>query len=594
MKTFFKMFFASLLALVAFFTIPFFLFLGIVTAISSFGEKETIISSNSILQIDLSTPFVDKVGENPMEYMDFQTFKINMPTTTNKAVQAIISAGSDPKIEAMFIDTRNGNANSIATIEELRNAIKEFKKSGKKVYSYGTYGNAAYYFASVADSVIVSPVGGVEWIGLSGQVQYYKDMFDKIGIDVNLIRVGKYKSAGEPYIKNSMSKENREQTSAMIGSIWNRMTQEVSESRNISSEELNNFADNLNATEPEEALENKLVDAIMYPDEVTSLLDEKFGKKSKFLAIQKYASTMLSIRSKNKEGKPVLTSKNRIAILYAVGAIIDGKSTDGTIGDKDFRRNVIKLRKDSTVKAVVLRINSPGGSANASELMWRELTLLQKEKPLIVSMGDYAASGGYYIATPADFIFAQPTTLTGSIGVFATLFDISKTMKKIGVNTEVVNTNKNSDVMASALSFNKMSQSARNYFQKSVNKVYKTFKTRVSEGRNLDMDKVEELAQGRVWTGADALQNGLVDAHGGLTEAIITAAERANIQDDFIVIDNNKVSPNMQMLVNVMQTKIKALSKPDFGVFQKEYDFVMNLKNGSEIQTLIPYSINIQ
>ena len=595
MKEFFKMFAASLLALTVMLFVPFIMMVGAITLISSFGEdKSVLISDNTILKIDLSIPLVDKVSDEPMSYIDFNTFKFNKPLEIHKAVQSIYSAVTDDRISAIYIKSETMNmAMSLTSAQELRAALEVFKESGKKIYSYSSfYGNASYYLSSVATDLSIAPMGMVAVLGLSSESVYFKDMFNKFDINVDLIRAGKYKSAGEPFIANKMSAENRKQTKEMLNSIWNGMVADISSSRGVDVAEFNKLVDNLSAVDAQSAKKSKLIDEIRYIDEMQDLLKTEHPDY-KLVSLLDYSKTLLSIRSVDENKKPILTSKNKIALIHAEGTIIEGKSSEGNLGSDTFIKLIQKLRKDSSVKAVVLRVNSPGGSAMASEYMWRELTLLQKIKPLVVSMGNYAASGGYYIAAPADFIYADKATLTGSIGVFSMMINLNESIGNLGLKVESVSTNQSSEIF-SVIRDGGLTSTERLFFQSNVNDVYSRFKEVVSLGRNMPIDKVDEIAQGRVWTGEQALEVGLVDAIGGVSDAILMAAERAAVLNDFVLQTPKSSENKFMQILSGMNAKVKTMVEPNFGLLQPQYNFIKNFDEQPSIQAIVPYYMTIK
>ena len=592
MNNFFKMFLASLTALIVFSILPFFIMVAIVSSIGAASDAPVVVKGNSILVVDLSKPIVNDISTNTFDYFDFKSMNLNMPTTVDKAVQSIYAAANDSRIISLYIDARNYNAIALTSLEELRRSIEFFKSKDKKVYSYASsYDNSSYYISSVADKVVIAPLGNLFLTGLSSDVMYYKGLFDKVGVNVDLIRVGKYKSAGEPLISETMSKYNRLQLESMLGSMWGVIVDDISASRGVSPVEINKMVNDMSVIAAKGALDNKMVDSVLYYNEFRDMLNK--DEKSDYISLNKYASTIKSFRSLDEDGKPILTSKNKIAYLVAEGNIIDGKSGDGTVGDHTMCEKISKLRKDSTVKAVVFRINSPGGSAMSSEYMWNELRLLQKEKPLIVSMGTYAASGGYYIAAPADYIFAESTTLTGSIGVFSTIFNAEKLIDKFGVNIYNVSTNDNSGLTGGML-YRGLNSTEKMFLKGMTEDIYRTFKERVSQGRNLTMEQVENLAQGRVWSGVQAVDNGLVDEIGGVTEAINMAAVRAGVQDDFILVQPKVEDNPFAAVMNIMNAKVTELRTPDFGILQSEYNYIMSFNNKSTTMAIMPYMIKVQ
>lgn len=595
MNSFFKMFFASLLAILVAFALPFILFIGFLAAISStFSSSEVAsVKNNTILKINLSKSVVDEVSGSPLDYLDVNTFEVNAPGTTLSYVRAIENAASDPRIEAIFIDGSLGSNISLTTLQEMRNALINFKSAGKKVYSYSNiYSNASYYISSVSDKIVMNPAGELQWFGMSSQIMMYKDILDKLGVDMQIIRVGKYKSAVEPFILSKMSEESKEQTRILLNSVWSSLLADVSKSRNVDVALLQKYADELTLSDASEVLKAKMIDTLMYKDQFVSFMDTLYGKNSNVMSISKYASTLLSMRSTDGNGTAVISSKNKIALLYATGSIVDGVSSNGSIGDVSMNAKIAALREDSLVKAVVLRVNSPGGSALASELMWRELSLLQQKKPLIISMGDYAASGGYYISCMGDAIFADPATITGSIGVFGMIPNAQKTMKLIGVNVETISTNKNSDIYNNIFAPKTSSQLA--YFQKHTDNTYELFIKRVSEGRNIPVERVKEIAQGRVYSGVEAKGIGLVDQLGSISDAILFAAQKAGVESDFIVEEPISNDNPFTTALKTLSTSIKSYTQPDFGIFQTQYEHLSTITKGGEIQAIMPYKLDIR
>lgn len=591
MRNFFKMFAASLLAFFVMSIFPFFILVGIVGILSSTEDEVVLVPDNSVLVVDLSKTIVDVISDNPLDYFDFNTLDLKSPLTITKAIQSIYNASKDDRIVSMYIDARSDNKIPTTTLQELRRAILEFKKTGKKVYSYAsTYSNSSYYLSSVADEVVIAPMGNLMVLGMELTATYYKEFFTKIGIDVDLIRVGKYKSAGEPFITNKMSASNRTQLNSMVNSLWWSLLSDISKSRGISSNKINDMINELSAVEAKDAKSSNLIDDILYYDEFNDLLT---ANDEKFISLNKYSTVVSSFRSDDEKGKPVLYSKNKIAVINAQGAIINGKSKDGSVGDFTFCKRVKELREDDDVKAVVLRINSPGGSASASEYMWRELSLLQKKKPLIVSMGGYAASGGYYIAAPADFIFAEETTLTGSIGVFSMLYNVKGTADKLGLSVYTISSNDNTGLLGSVL-INGLNKQEHILMQNSITNIYDTFKKRVSQGRNLSLERVEELAQGRIWTGSEALGNGLIDATGGILDAVYMAADKAGVSKDFVLEEPTQKNNSFATVISFFNSKIETYSTPDFGLFQKDYEFINSLRTGSEIKAAVPFLITVK
>ncbi|WBX71727.1 signal peptide peptidase SppA [Tenacibaculum retecalamus] len=512
-------FLRNLLASILGFFIAIFLIFAFFIAIASIvgSDEEIVVKSNSVLELDLSATVKDYApkDDNPLaEILELTDEKLAL----NKIINAIENAKTDSNIKGISIKTALVNA-GVAQTQAIRNKIEEFKESGKFVYAYNdVYSQKNYYLSSVADSLFLNPVGAIDFKGLSTEVLYYKDFEDKYGIKMEVIRHGKYKSAVEPYLTNKMSDANREQTTSLLKSIWSEITDDISKSRNITTEQLNLIADNANGRNAIIAKDHKLIDAIIYEDEYEAKLALNADKKINTISLADYI--------KSGKGRISSTSKNKIAVIYAQGEIMYAEGNENIIGQGIINKALRKARKDKNVKAIVLRVNSPGGSALASELIWRELELTKKEKPLIVSMGNVAASGGYYIACNADKILAEPTTITGSIGVFGAIPNFNKFADNIGINAEQVSTNNNPNYSI----FEPMDKKFYDVTKEGVEQIYTTFVNRVATGRNMTFEQVNEIAQGRVWTGKEALENGLVDKLGNLNDAIKIAAELAKVE----------------------------------------------------------------
>lgn len=513
-------FLRNLLASILGFFIAIFLLFVFFFAIASIvgAEEKVVVKSNSVLELDLSTPIKDYAPKenNPIaEALELTDEKLAL----NKIINAIENAKTDDKIKGISIKTPFINA-GIAQIQAIRNKIEEFKESGKFVYAYNDiYTQKNYYLSSVADSLFLNPIGVIDFRGLSTEILYFKDFEDKYGIKMEVVRHGKYKSAVEPFLENEMSEANREQTTSFLKSIWSEITDDISKSRNITIEKLNLIADNYNGRNVTVAKENNLIDASIYEDEYKEKLAMGSDKKVNTISIEDYISS--------GKGRISSTAKDKIAVIYAQGDIIYGEGSKDFIGQGIINKAIRKARKDTNVKAIVLRVNSPGGNALASELIWRELELTKKEKPIVVSMGNYAASGGYYIACNASKIFAEPTTITGSIGVFGAIPNFSQFTDKIGINAEQVSTNNSPSYSV----FEPMNKKFYDVTKEGIEEMYTTFVNRVSAGRNMNFEQVNEIAQGRVWTGKEAIKNGLVDQLGGLNDAIKAAAELAELEN---------------------------------------------------------------
>ena len=501
----------------------FLIFILFSLAVATFGEKETVtVENNSVLQLkleDLVKDYAPK-GDNPFEELfDLGDKKLSL----NQILNAIENAKTDDNIKGISIETMGVNA-GIAQVQAIRDKLENFKTSGKFIKAYAdVYDQKSYYLSSVADSVFVNPVGSVDFKGLSSEVLYYKDFEDKYGVKMEVIRHGKYKSAVEPFLTNSMSNENRTQITEFLKSIWNSMLVDISKDRKISIDSLNNMADNLVGRNATSAIKNKLIDKAVYLDQYDTSLKMAVGDS--------LASNLneidISDYIASGKGRLKLVAPNEIAVVYAQGDIIYGKGDENEIGQELIASALKKARNSSKVKAIVLRVNSPGGSALASELIWREIELTKKKMPVVVSMGNLAASGGYYISCGADYIFAEPTTITGSIGVFGMLPNISKLANNIGINAEQVSTNSSPSYSL----FEPISDKFKAVTKEGIEQVYNTFLERVATGRHKSVTAIDSIAQGHVWSGADAVKIGLVDKLGNLDDAVSYAAKLANVTD---------------------------------------------------------------
>ncbi|WBX73312.1 signal peptide peptidase SppA [Tenacibaculum pacificus] len=574
-----------LASIFGFFIAIFLIFLFFIAIAAVMGsEEEIVVKSNSVLELDLSTPVKDYAPkeDNPLaEILELADEKLAL----NKIINAIENAKTDTRITGISIKTIAVNA-GIAQTQAIRNKIEEFKESGKFVYAYNdVYTQKNYYLSSVADSLFLNPVGAIDFKGLSTEVLYYKDFEDKYGIKMEVIRHGKYKSAVEPYLLNEMSDANREQTTSLLKSIWSEITSDVSKSRNISIEKLNIIADNANGRNANLSKENNLIDAIIYEDQYKEKLALNSDKKINTISIGDYI--------KSGKGRVSSSAKNKIAVIYAQGEIRYAKGNEDIIGQEVTNKAIRKARKDKNVKAIVLRVNSPGGSALASELIWRELELAKKEKPLVVSMGNLAASGGYYIACNADKIIAEPTTITGSIGVFGAIPNFNKFADNIGINAEQVSTNSNPNYSV----FEPINDKFYNVTKEGVEQIYTVFVNRVAAGRNMTFEQVNDVAQGRVWTGKEALEKGLVDKLGNLDDAIAVAAELAEIENyrvrNYPVYKKDlKEALNFSLFAKASKVDIlkEALGNENYQL----YNNINQMKKLKGIQARMPYILQIK
>lgn len=586
-----KIFLAALLAVMAGSVLSM-LFWGILfSGFSSMMQPtQTTIPESAILRIDLSENLVEAPSKDPMAMFNFASMTTNGELTLYNALRAIEKASTDERIKGIYINLNGAGSVSITSMEELRAAIEAFKQSGKFVVSYNeVYSQIAYYFCSVADKVFIQPEGSFEWKGLSVDNMFFKGLIDKLGIEVSILRptVCKYKSAVEPFFLTKMSDANRAQNQQLANTMWGIITEAVSKSRGISVEALNQFADDLAITLPSEAVEHKFVDATLYADQVEELFKSEYGiEKPEYVSLGEYASSLAPNAAK--------AAAPKVAIVYAQGDIVDGSGSDDKIYGYTLAKTIKGVAEDDDVKAVVLRVNSPGGSALASDIIWREIKLLQQKKPIIVSMGHTAASGGYYISAPADAIVADKFSLTGSIGVFGMLPSFGAALEKnLGVTIDGVTTNKHSNM---GNGFSPLAAQEHQALMRGVDRVYERFTSLVADGRNLKIEKVLEIAEGRVWTGVEAQQNGLVDTCGGITAALAIAVEKSGLGDNFQIVEVKEELTGFMAMLESLNVRIRAAFAPqgEIGEFYKQYKRIENMLSKKDIYTYCPYVYQIE
>lgn len=583
MKNFFKIVFGTFIGSFLALVLAFFILIGIIGSLATFSDTKPTVPKSAVLTLNFATRISEQAIDDPFASMN------PLQSTSSKTqgildfLQTIDKAASDPAIKILYMNVTDMKA-GISHIEEIRSAITRFRESGKPVIAYAdNFSQPAYYLATAADKIYLNPAGMAPLSGLSISSLFFKDLLDKVGVEVQLIRHGKFKAAAEQFISNKMSPENREQLKAYIDAIWLTWVQEISAAREISVDNINRMTDNLEITTAQKALEANLVDGLMYKDELSEYITKLFGVEDE-KDLKMISSTAYSAATKKVDFK----EKNKIAVIYADGEIIMGKS-DNNIASDSFIEHISKVRKDSTVKAVVLRINSPGGSAQSSEVINRELNLLKEDKPLIVSMGDYAASGGYWIAAKADRIFTNNTTLTGSIGVFSMVPNIQKAMKNhLLINPETVNTHKHSDIMSG---YRSLDNNEIEFFRSVVEKTYTDFINLVAEGREMEYQQVDEIAQGRVWSGLDAVRIKLADERGGLTEAILSAAQLASVES-YRIVEFPVQKTALDRLMDILTEGTKAaktISDPAM-LMEKAYE---SIKEESQVKYMarLPYNI---
>jgi protease-4 len=588
MKQFFKTLFASLIGSLLALFIFIFIIIGIIGAVAALSgtDKEVEVKENSILVMKFDGPITDRSSKNPFQNLG-AIFSKEEAIGLDDILNNIEKAKEDENIKGIYIEITSIPA-GIAMVEEIRTKLLEFKNTGKFILAYSEYySQNAYYLASVADKIYLNPQGAIDFKGLSAELMFFKNALAKLEVEPQIIRHGKFKSAIEPFILDKMSDENREQTMTYMSAIWNHTVEGISKSRNISKEELNKIADEMLLQKAEDAVKYKLADQLAYKDEILEILKEKTEAK----AVDKINSVSIADYTFAKENKKKDFTKDKIAVIYAVGEIDSGEGDDEKIGSERISKAIREARLDDKVKAIVLRVNSPGGSALASEVMWREVVLAKQAKPVIVSMGNVAASGGYYISCAADTIVAEPNTITGSIGVFGVLFNAQGFMNnKLGVTIDTVKTNLHADIGSI---YRPLTASERDIIQKSVEHVYDVFITRVAEGRKLTKEKVDEIGQGRVWSGVDAKRIGLVDVLGGLETAIEIAAQKAGLENYKLVSLPKQKNPIDELFSNGTSGVEEAMIKYFLGENAKYYMTLDRLKRYSGIQARMPYEIEI-
>ena len=586
MKDFIKFTFASLLGVVLAGIV--FTILGIVTMVGmvASSDTETVVKENSIFKLDLKGTLSERVQDNPFQSLmgnDMQSYGLD------DILSSIRKAKENENIKGIYLQAGMMDA-SFASLEEIRNALKDFKESGKFIVAYADqYTQGMYYLASVADKVIVNPQGSISWHGLASETIFFKDLLKKVGIEMQIFKVGTYKSAVEPFIATEMSDANREQVSAFLNSIWGRLLEDVSTSRGISADVLNKYADDMmDLKQADTYVTCGLADTLLYKDGVLNYLKQLSGRESD----ESLRTLSLEDMKNVKRNTPLDKSGNIIAVYYAFGGIDDTTSPEEGINSEKVISDLRKLREDETIKAVVLRVNSPGGSAYGSEQIWREVVLLKGEKPVIVSMGDYAASGGYYISCAADSIVADPTPLTGSIGIFGMFPNMEGLLTdKLGLHFDMVKTNQFSDMGVLNRPFNAIEKEA---MQKYINNGYELFVQRCADGRGMSVEAIKKIAEGRVWTGAAAKELGLVDELGGLDRALEIAAQKAEVETYSIVNYPGKSSVFSTLLEQGKDSYINAQMDESLGEYYNYIKLVQNLKNADRIQARMPFDLRIQ
>ena len=596
MNQFIRTFLACLLALVVAGVLASVFFVMVIASFGTvFMEKVPEVKEKSVLRIDFSDPVFDNPDYTPLSLSGFSDL-MNMQIRGYALIdvlKAIEAAETDDRIAGIYLNITPNARMGLATMQEIRNALSVFRRSGKFIVSHSDfYTQSSYYLSSVADRVSLNPQGDVTWRGMASGTLFYKGLLDKLEVQVEAIRHGSFKSAVEPFIMDRMSPENRQQIEMLLGSLWGTVVRDIADSRGIDSAALQSFATNLEIKDASYARQLGMVDTLMYGQQVDQMLGEWTEQEEpNYVSLRSYIDRILMEESN--------VSKNKIAVVYAEGQIVDGKSREGLVGGETLARQLAALKEDDEVKAVVLRVNSPGGSALASEVIWHEAEALRQEKPLIVSMGNMAASGGYYISVPADLILASPMTETGSIGVFGLMLNGEQGLKnKLGISVDVVKTNPSADMgmtVFGAVGVRPLSQSEREYMQYGVEQVYKTFVGHVAEGRNLSVEAVDSIGGGHIWSGTDALNIGLIDGFGGLKEAISVAAERAGVSEDFRIVSPATDESRLTQIVKLLSAEARAqMFRGETGEVYEMYDMLRNILYSNSIQALTPYRVEME
>jgi protease-4 len=589
MKNFLSSLLATLVGLVIMTLLVFLIFLGIIAASTSKEVPE--VEENSVLLMKLNAQITDRSNEDPFAQFLSGNFMGADIMGLDQILKDLDKAEADENIEGIFLRLGALSA-GVSTVGEIREALLDFKKSGKFIYAYAdAYTQKSYYLASAADSIFMTPEGMFLFNGLSAEVMFYKEALEKVGVEMQVIRHGSYKGAVEPFLRQDLSEENREQIESYVGATWDKILGDIAESRGMSQEELNQIADDMLTVDSKNLVETGMVDGLIYYDEMLSLLKEKMGVEEEddleAISLKSYKNVP---PAKKKE-----YSRDKVAVIYAMGSVVDGNAPEGFIGSERISKAIRKARRDKSVKAIVFRINSGGGSGSASDIIYREVLLAAQEKPVVASMGDLAASGGYYIAAPADTILASPATITGSIGVFGLFPNLQGLLNdKLGVTTDVVKTNRHADILTP---FDPLDAEERVIAQRLIDNFYTRFVNIVSEGRGMTYEEVDAIAGGRVWAGTNALELGLIDMHGGLEKSIEVAAEMAGLEEYRIqslpTLEDPFTAIMNQLTGNAMMRTDRLLRR-ELGDEYIHYRKIREIRNMHGIQAVMPYEIEIR
>jgi protease-4 len=588
MKEFFKYVFATVVGFIisiAVIVILFVMVIGVI--ISSVGEEKKVdVSNNTVLYLNLDQAIKERTPSSRFDNLPIIGSGTEKSIGFNDLIKALKKAKTDDHIKCIYLSVSSPSAGK-ATLKEIRDAMLDFRKSRKQIVAYSeVYTQDAYYLASAASKVYLNPQGALEFKGFNSTLTFFKGALEKIGVEVQVIRVGNFKSAVEPFITDKMSDYNRQQVTAYVGGLYTTFLNGISQTRNISVDSLSKWADNYKVQEPEDALKLKLVDGLRYKDEILNELKKLSGKDAKddltTVTINDYAENVSADNSSN----------DKIVVIYANGDIVGGEGSDESIGSDRISRAIRKARQDSSIKAIVLRVNSGGGSALASDVIWREIVLSKKVKPVIASFGDVAASGGYYIACAADSIFVQPNTITGSIGVFGLIPNFQNLLtNKLGITFDGVKTGKYADIM----SVNRpLTPGERYIIQNGVNRTYDTFISRVADGRKKSKEYVNSIGGGHVWVGTDAVKNGLADRIGNFNDAIVAAGKRAKLKNYKVVEYPEKTDAFKELLKDASDNVKSSYAKQEFGENYGLYQQMKKVLIHSGLQARMPFEIKVQ
>ena len=584
MLKFIKNIFSTLIGILLSFFVIVLIIIGIASLSNQSQNSTKKLDEKHFLKIDLSSEVVERESSNPFSSFDPMNIEANQQLGLKNILDNIEKAKNDDNIAGIYINSPIVNA-GISKTEEIRNKLLEFKRTKKPIVAYNeAYGMKSYYLSSVADRIYINPMGVIDHKGMSATLMFFKGLLEKLNIDLQIFRLGKFKSAIEPFTLEKMSNSNREQVKLMLNSINNNIIDSISSQRKISKNKIHQDANQLKLSSAKICLEENYVDGILYEDQVKDTLELLLGEdKLKLISLKKYSN----VKTKKKE-----ISRNKIAVIYANGGINSGKGDENSIGSITTSKAIEKARGDKKVKAIVLRVNSGGGSALASDVIWRETILAKKNKPLVVSFGDVAASGGYYIACAADKIIANPTSITGSIGVFGMIPNMNDFYKSnFGITFDTVKTNDYADMGI----YRKLTSFERQKIQQGIKEVYETFITKVGEGRGISKKQVNEIGQGRVWSGYDAKKIGLIDEFGGIEKAIELAAELAELDEYRTISLPKQKDPFTEFIDDITQTKFSNMLNNELNLInKKDFIAIKEIVKGDKIQTRIPFILDLK